>query len=81
MAIKPLFDKVVIKVVEKADKTASGIVLPGSAKEKSQTATVVAVGPGGYIDGEKVEMTVKVGEYEGEHYVIVRQADILAVIE
>lgn len=94
MAIKPLFDKVVIKAIEANEKTASGIVLPGTAKEKPQLATVVAVGPGGIIDGKEVKMQVKVGDtvlfskyagsefkIDGEEVVIVRQADILAVIE
>lgn len=94
MAVKPLFDKVVIKAIETDEKTASGIVLPGSAKEKPQLATVVAVGPGGLVDGKEVKMQVKVGDkvlyskyagsefkIDGEEVVIVRQADILAVIE
>ena len=62
MAIKPLFDKVVIKAIEQEETTASGIVLPGTAKEKPQLATVVAVGPGGLIDGKEVKMQVKVGD-------------------
>ncbi len=94
MAIKPLFDKVVIKAIESDEKTASGIVLPGSAKEKPQLASVVAVGPGGIIDGKEVKMQVKVGDtvlyskyagsefkINGEEVVIVRQADILAIVE
>lgn len=94
MAIKPLFDKVVIKAIETDEKTASGIVLPGSAQEKPQLATVVAVGPGGTIDGKEVVMQVKVGDtvlyskyagsefkIDGEEVVIVRQADILAIVE
>ena len=59
MAIKPLFDKVVIKAIETDEKTASGIVLPGAAKEKPQLARVLAVGPGGTIDGNDVKMQVK----------------------
>ena len=94
MAIKPLFDKVVIKAIEQDEKTASGIVLPGAAKEKPQLATVVAVGPGGLVDGKEVNMQVKVGDkvlyskyagaefkIDGEEVVIVRQADILAVVD
>lgn len=94
MTIKPLFDKVVIKAIETNEKTASGIVLPGAAKEKPQLAQVVAVGPGGMIDGVDVIMQVKVGDIvlyskyagsefkvDGEEVVIVRQADILAVVE
>ena len=94
MAIKPLFDKVVIKAIENEEKTASGIVLPGAAKEKPQLAIVVAVGPGGNVDGKEVEMQVKVGDkvlyskyagsefkIDGEEVVIVRQSDILAIVE
>ncbi len=94
MAIKPLFDKVVIKAIETNEKTASGIVLPDTAKEKPQLATVVAVGPGGAVDGKDVAMQVKVGDtvlyskyagsefkIDGEEVVIVRQSDILAIIE
>ena len=62
MTIKPLFDKVVIKAIETDEKTASGIVLPGAAKEKPQLARVLAVGPGGTIDGNDVKMQVKVGD-------------------
>lgn len=94
MAIKPLFDKVVIKAIESNEKTASGIVLPGAAKEKPQLAQVIAVGPGGNIDGKEVKMQVKIGDtvlyskYAGSEFkidnedvVIVRQADILAIVE
>lgn len=94
MAIKPLFDKVVIKAIETNEKTASGIVLPGAAKEKPQLAKVLAVGPGGNVDGVDVKMQVKVGDtvlyskyagsefkIDGEDVVIVRQADILAIVE
>ncbi len=94
MTIKPLFDKVVIKAIETNEKTTSGIVLPGAAKEKPQLATVLAVGPGGMIDGYEVVMQVKVGDtvlyskyagsefkVDGEEVVIVRQADILAIVE
>ncbi len=94
MTIKPLFDKVVIKAIEQDEKTASGIVLPGAAKEKPQLAQVIAVGPGGVIDGTEVKMQVKVGDtvlyskyagsefkIDGKEVVIVRQADILAIVE
>ena len=96
MTIKPLGDRVVLKSIESEETTASGIVLPGAAKEKSLYAIVVAVGPGGYVDGKEVQMEVKVGnkviysysEYsntklkvDGETLIIVRQSDILAVAE
>ena len=92
--IKPLFDKVVIKAIETDEKTASGIVLPGAAKEKPQLARVLAVGPGGTIDGNDVKMQVKVGDtvlyskyagsefkIDGEEVIIVSQSDILAIVE
>ena len=94
MKLVPLSDRVVLKALEAEETTASGIVLPGQAQEKPQQAEVVAVGPGGVVDGEKVEMNVKVGQqviyskYAGtdvklddEEYTIVRQSDILAVVE
>ena len=94
MTIKPLFDKVVIKAIETDAKTASGIVLPGAAKEKPQLARVIAVGPGGTIDGNDVKMQVKVGDtvlysryagsefkIDGEEVVIVSQSDILAIVD
>lgn len=94
MTIKPLFDKVVIKAIEVSETTPSGIVLPSAAKERPQLATVVAVGPGGMLDGKEVKMVVKEGDtvlyskysgsefkIDGEDVVIVRQADILAVVE
>lgn len=94
MTIKPLFDKVVVKAVESEEKTMSGIVLPTAAKEKPQMAQVLAVGPGGMIDGKEVTMQVKVGDtvlcskYAGSEFkidnetvLVVRQSDILAVIE
>ncbi len=94
MTIKPLADRVVIKMVEAEETTKSGIILAGSAKEKPQVAEVVAVGPGGMVDGNQIEMYVKVGDrvitskYSGtevkvdeETVTIVRQADILAVVE
>lgn len=94
MTIKPLADRVVIKMQEAEQTTKSGIVLAGSAKEKPQIAEVVAVGPGGVVDGKEVSMHVKVGDrvitskysgtevkFEGEEYTILRQDDILAVVE
>ena len=94
MTIRPLADRVVVKPAEVEETTKSGIILAASAQEKPQFAEVVAVGPGGEIDGNKVEMYIKVGEkvivskYAGtevklnkEEYTIVRQSDILAVIE
>lgn len=94
MNLKPLGDRVVIKHLEAEETTKSGIILTGAAKEKPQEAMVVAVGPGGIVDGEKVAMEVKVGDkviyskYAGtevsldkEEYVIVRQSDILAIVE
>ena len=94
MKIKPLADRVVIKTVEAEETTKSGIILAGSAKEKPQVAEVVAVGPGGMVDGKEVEMIVKVGDkvltskysgtevkVDGEECTIVRQGDILAVVE
>ncbi len=94
MNIKPLGDRVVIKMVETEETTKSGIVLPGSAKEKPQYAEVVSVGPGGVIDGKEVIMEVKVGDkvilskyagtevkIDGVEYTILRQNDILAKLD
>lgn len=94
MTIKPLGDRVVIKMVETEETTKSGIVLPGSAKEKPQYAEVVAVGPGGVVDGKEVTMEVKVGDkvllskyagtevkLDGVQYTILRQNDILAKLD
>lgn len=94
MTIKPLLDKVVLKADDAVETTASGIVLSSAAQEKPQFSTVIAVGPGGIIDGEEVTMYVKVGDkvitgqyagtkvkLEGEEYTIVRQSDILALVE
>ena len=94
MTIKPLADRVVIKTVEAEETTKSGIILTAAAQEKPSIAEVVAVGPGGTVDGKKVEMFVKVGQkvliskysgtevkVDGEEYSIVRQDDILAVVE
>ena len=91
MKLVPLSDRVVLKQMEAEETTKSGIVLPGQNKEKPQQAEVVAVGPGGLVDGKEVEMKVSVGDkviYSGTEvelddveYIIVRQSDILAVIE
>ncbi len=94
MTIKPLADRVVIKMQEAEETTKSGIVLAGSAKEKPQIAEIIAVGPGGNIDGKEIKMYVKVGDkvitskysgtevkLDGEEYTILRQDDILAVVE
>ena len=94
MKLKPLSDRVVIKMVEAEETTMSGIILAGAAKEKPQVAEVIAVGPGGVVDGKEVEMTVSVGQkvitskysgtevkVDGEEYMIVRVGDILAVVE
>ena len=94
MNIKPLADNVVIKATEAEETTKSGIVLTSAAKEKPQIAVVVAVGPGGTVDGKEVNMTVKAGDkviaakYSGtdikidnEEYTILHQSDILAIVE
>lgn len=94
MSIKPLADRVVIKMVEAEETTKSGIILTGTAKEKPQVAEVIAVGPGGNVEGKEVTMYVKVGDrvltskysgteikLDGQEYTIVRQNDILAVVE
>ena len=94
MTIKPLADRVVVKMVESEETTKSGIILTASAKEKPQVAEVLEVGPGGIVDGNEVAMTVKVGDHvitskysgteiklDGEEYIIVRQSDILAIVE
>ena len=94
MKLKPLSDRVVIKMVEAEETTKSGIILAGAAKEKPQVAEVIAVGPGGNVDGKDVEMIVKVGDkvltskysgtevkVDGEECTIVRQSDILAIVE
>ena len=92
--IKPLQDRVLIKMIEGEETTKSGIILSSGAKEKPQIAEVIAVGPGGKVDGKEVEMTVKKGDkviiskyagtevkYEGEELIIVKQSDILAIVE
>jgi len=94
MTIKPLADRVVLKLVEAEETTKSGIILAGSAKEKPQIAEVIAVGPGGNVDGKEIQMYLKVGDkviaskYSGtevkidkDEYTILRQSDILAIVE
>ncbi len=94
MKLSPLGDRVVLKQLEAEETTKSGIVLPGQSKEKPQQAEVIAVGPGGVIDGKEVKMQVEVGQkviyskYAGtevklddEEFIIVKQNDVLAVIE
>ena len=94
MKLKPLADRVIIKLVEAEEKTKSGIILTGAAKEKPQMAEVLAVGPGGMVDGKEVTMHVKVGDkviyskyagtevkLDGKEMIIVRQSDILATVE
>ena len=94
MKVKPLFDKVVVKTIEMEERTAGGFILPSASQEKQQMAEVVAVGPGGMIDGKETVMQVKVGDrvlyakyagsefkIDGEELTIIRQSDILAVVE
>ena len=92
--IKPVADRILIKMEEGEEVTKSGIILSTSAKEKPQIAKVIAVGPGGNVDGNNIEMYIKEGnrvivskysgtevKYEGEEYLIVKQSDILAIVE
>ena len=94
MTIKPLEDRVVIKMMEAEETTKGGIILAASAQEKPQVAEIVAVGPGGVVDGKEVKMYLKVGDkvllskyagtevkLDGEDYTILRQDDILAIVE
>lgn len=94
MQLKPLTDRVIVKMVEAEETTKSGIVLTGSAKEKPQIAEVIAVGPGGMIDGHEIVMQVKTGDkvlvakysgtevkLDGETYLVCRQNEILAIVE
>lgn len=94
MSIKPLGDRVIIKRLEAEETTKSGIIVTGTAKERPQEAEVVAVGPGAIVDGKRTEMEVKIGDkvlyskyagtevkFEGEEYTILRQDDILAIVE
>ena len=94
MKLRPLSDRVIIKMVEAEETTKSGIILTGTAKEKPSIAEVISVGPGGMVDGKEVIMTVKPGDkvitsqyagtkvtLENVDYVVVRQNDILAIVE
>lgn len=94
MNIKPLGDRVLIKRLEAEEKTKSGIVLPGTAKEQPQMAEVIAVGPGGVVDGKEIVMEVKSGDkvifskysgtdikVDGEEYMLLSQKDILAIVQ
>jgi chaperonin GroES len=94
MKLTPLFDRIVIEAVNSDEKTKSGIVLPSAAQEKPQMAKVLAVGPGGIVDGKDVKMQVKVGDVilyakysgsefkiDGKDVTILRQSDVLAIVE
>lgn len=94
MNIKPLADRVVIKMLEAEETTKSGIILTSAAQEKPQVAEIVAVGPGGVVDGKEIKMDVKVGDkvliskyagtevkLDGEEYTILKQGDILAIVD
>lgn len=94
MNIKPLLDRVAVKMVEAEETTKSGIILAAAAQEKPQIAEIVAVGPGGIVDGHEVKMVVEVGQkallskfagtqvkVDGEEYTILRQSDLLAIVE
>jgi chaperonin GroES len=94
MTIKPLQDRVVIKMLEAEETTKSGIILTGAAQEKPQVAQIIAVGPGGLVDGKEVKMELKIGDkvlisqyagtkvkLEGEEYTILSQNDVLAIVE
>lgn len=92
--LKPLLDRVVVKMIESEETTKSGIILTSSAKEKPQIAEVLEVGPGGIVEGNEIKMYIKKGDkvilnkyagteikYEGEDLIIVKQSDILATVE
>ena len=94
MKIRPLGEMVVLKMAEAEETTQSGIILAGTAKEKPQMAEVIAVGPGGMVDGKEVKMELKVGEkviarkyagkeikLDGEEYIVLRQSDVLGIVE
>ncbi|MBP5467051.1 MAG: co-chaperone GroES [Clostridia bacterium] len=94
MNIRPLFDKVVVESVDSAEKTKSGFILPSASQEKQQMAKIVAIGPGGNVDGKEIVMQVKVGDtvlyskyagtevkVDGKELTVIRQSDILAIIE
>ncbi len=92
--IKPILDRVLIKMEESEETTKSGIILAANSKEKPQIADVIEVGPGGEVDGKEIKMFIKKGDkviaskyagtevkYEGQEYIIIKQSDILAVVE
>ena len=94
MKVIPLFDKVVVESIGTEEKTASGFILPSAAQEKQQMAKIIAVGPGGVVDGKEIVMQVKVGDtvlyskysgsefkVDGKELTIIRQSDILAIVE
>lgn len=94
MKVKPLFDKVVVESVNTEERTGSGFILPSASQEKQQMAKIVAVGPGGVVDGKEIVMQVKVGDkilyskysgsefkVDGKELTIIRQSDILAIVE
>lgn len=94
MKLKPLADKIVVKMLEAEETTKSGIILTAASKEKPQIAEVIAVGPGGLVDGKEVEITVKVGDrvvmnkysgtevkLENEEFVVIKISDVLAIVE
>ena len=94
MKVKPLFDKVVVELVQTEERTGSGFILPTASQEKQQMAKIIAVGPGGIIDGKEIVMQVKVGDtvlyskyagsefkVDGKELTIIRQSDILAIVE
>lgn len=94
MTIRPLSDRVVVKMLEAEETTKGGIILAGSAKEKPSIAEIISVGPGGIVEGEKVEMYLKAGDkvllskyagteikLDGQEYTILRQSDVLAIVE
>ena len=94
MKLKPLYDRVVLKMTEAEETTKSGIILASASKEKPQVAVVVAVGPGGYVDGKQIPMCVKEGDkviasqyagstvkLDGTEYLIVKQSEILAIVD
>lgn len=94
MSIKPLFDKIVVKADKAEEKSKGGLILTAASQEKPQTCIVVAVGPGGIVDGKEVTMQVKVGDkvlcskyagtevkLDGEEYTIIKQSDVLAIVE
>ncbi len=94
MKVKPLFDKVVVEAVQTEERTGSGFILPTASQEKQQMAKIIAVGPGGVVDGKEIVMQVKVGDtvlyskyagsefkVDGKELTIIRQSDILAIVE